>query len=175
MKAKGQINELVTAPTANPATVNVPYGDVGNETVVTYTDGVDPTSIKVCATDPGAVPDGQTVGFSWTYVDSNPSPGLADTGIFLGTPLPSLAITALDPNPCEYFSGPPVLDPEGYPYVLTITEWSISGSPGVEVTGITYQGNGSWSDDTAPGLPASITITLGLGTNAVTFTNGPTD
>jgi hypothetical protein len=174
VQGQGPVNELVSAATANPATVNVPYGNAGNETIVTYTNGIDPTSIKVCATDPGAVPNGQTVAFSWKYVDSNPNPLVGDTGIFFGLPLPSLTITALDPTPCEVFTGPPVLDPVGYPYVLTITERSISGSPGVEVTGIGYQGLGSWSNDTAPGLPASITITLGTGSNIVTFTNGPT-
>ena len=171
----GQINELVTAPTANPATVNVPYGDVGNETVVTYTDGVDPTSIKVCATDPGAVPDGQTVAFSWSTSTPTPARDWPTRGFSSARRFRAWRSPPSTRTHARYFSGPPVLDPEGYPYVLTITEWSISGSPGVEVTGITYQGNGSVEGDTAPGLPASITITLGLGTNTVTFTNGPTD
>jgi hypothetical protein len=57
--------------------------------------------------------------------------------------------------------------------VLTITETSIS-DPSAVVTGISYQGNGSEDGTTGvPGIPASITITLGLGSNAVTFTNGP--
>jgi hypothetical protein len=43
----------------------------------------------------------------------------------------------------------------------------------VEVTGISYAGNGTWSNDTAPGLPASIEVQVATGTNMVTFTNGP--
>jgi hypothetical protein len=169
---QGPTNELVTAPTVNPAVVNVPYGNVGNETVVTYLNGVDPTSFKICAVEPTATPDGQTVSFSWKYVDSNPYPGIGDTGLFFGLPLPSLTITASVPDPCEYFAGPPVLDPEGYPYVLTITETGITGPPAAVVTGISYLGNGSAGSLTL-GKTGSITITLGLGTNAVTFTNGP--
>ena len=172
VESEGPVNELVTGATVNPAVVNVPYGDVGNETVVTYLDGVDPTGIKVCATEPSATPDGQTVDFSYKWVDSNPVPDSEDTGIFYGPPLPSLTITASDPDPCELFNGPPVIDPEGYPYVLTITETWITGAPEVGVTGISYQGNGMAGAPTL-GIPGAITFTLGLGTNAVTFTNGP--
>lgn len=166
VESTGPVNELVTGATVNPAVVNVPYGDVGNETVVTYTDGVDPTAIKICATEPSATPDGQVVNFAWSYTDPK-----VDATVYEGSYLPSLTITASDPAPCELFSGPPVIDPWGNPYTLTITETSISDAS--VVTGISYQGNGSEDGNTAPGLPASITMTLGLGTNVVTFTNGP--
>ena len=85
-----------------------------------------------------------------------------DATVYEGSYLPSLTITASDPAPCELFSGPPVIDPWGNPYALTITETSISDAS--VVTGISYQGNGSEDGNTAPGLPASITMTLGLGT-----------
>ncbi|MGD0440904.1 MAG: hypothetical protein ABSB52_09795, partial [Acidimicrobiales bacterium] len=156
VESEGPVNELVTGATVNPAVVNVPYGDVGNETVVTYLDGVDPTAIKICATDPSVAPDGQTVDFSWSYYDSNPG---IEADIFRGN-LPSLTITASDPDPCELFNGPPVIDPWGFPYILTLTETDITGAPSIGVTGISYQGNGSVVDN----APPAITITLGLGT-----------
>jgi hypothetical protein len=56
--------------------------------------------------------------------------------------------------------------------VLTFTETGITGPPAAVVTGISYLGNGSAGSLTL-GKTGSITITLGLGTNAVTFTNGP--
>lgn len=170
VESAGPVNELVSGATVNPAVVNVPYGNVGNETVVTYTNGVDPTAIKICATEPSATPDGQTVNFDWSYTDSDQE---IDPTVYEGSRIPNLTITASDPAPCELFNGPPVFDPEGNPYMLTITETSIS-DPSAVVTGISYQGNGSEDGTTGvPGIPASITITLGLGSNAVTFTNGP--
>jgi hypothetical protein len=170
---EGWVNELTTGTTVNPAIVDVNYGDPGYETIVSYTNGVDPTAIEICALDTAA-PDGQTVKFTDSYVDTNLTPDPIDMGTQPGPWIQNLTISAADPTPCEVIYGPPVLDPEGNPYKLTITETSISGPPtGQVVTGIAYSGNGTYSTAGVPGLPASISVTLGLGVNEVTFTNGP--
>ncbi len=172
----GWTNELTTGATVNPAIVDVNYGDPGYETIVSYTNAVDPTAIEICALDPAATPTtpGQTVKFTDVYVDTNPAPELADMGTVPGPRIPDLTISAGDPTPCEVIYGPPVIDPWGFPYELTITETSISGPPtGQVVTGIAYAGNGTYSTAGIGTLPASISVTLGLGVNEVTFTNGP--
>jgi hypothetical protein len=138
---QGPTNELVTAPTVNPAVVNVPYGNVGNETVVTYLNGVDPTSIKVCAVEP-ANTSAQTVSFNWSYTsdlrDLAPDPNVYREPSF------DLTIPASDPGGvvCStVIDGPPLVDPWGDPYVLTFTETGIT-DPTATVTGISYLGNG---------------------------------
>jgi hypothetical protein len=168
---QGPTNELVTAPTVNPAVVNVPYGNVGNETVVTYLNGVDPTSFKICAVEP-ANTSSQTVSFNWSYT-SDPRDLALDPNVYQ-QPSFDLTIPASDPGGvvCStVIDGPPLVDPWGDPYVLTFTETSIT-DPTATVTGISYLGNG-WAGSPILGLPGSISITLGLGTNVVTFTNGP--
>ena len=168
---QGPTNELVTAPTVNPAVVNVPYGNVGNETVVTYLNGVDPTSFKICAVEP-ANTSSQTVSFNWSYTSDLRDLAL-DPNVYQ-QPSFDLTIPASDPGGvvCStVIDGPPLVDPWGDPYVLTFTETSIT-DPTATVTGISYLGNG-WAGSPILGLPGSISITLGLGTNVVTFTNGP--
>ena len=168
---QGPTNELVTAPTVNPAVVNVPYGNVGNETVVTYLNGVDPTSFKICAVEP-ANTSAQTVSFNWSYTSDLRDLAL-DPNVYQ-QPSFDLTIPASDPGGvvCStVIDGPPLVDPWGDPYVLTFTETGIT-DPTATVTGISYLGNG-WAGSPILGLPGSISITLGLGTNVVTFTNGP--
>ncbi len=45
---------LLSGATVNPASVVVPYGGVGNETVVTFTNVVDPTQFKICKQETSA-------------------------------------------------------------------------------------------------------------------------
>jgi len=138
---QGPTNELVTAPTVNPAVVNVPYGNVGNETVVTYLNGVDPTSFKICAVEP-ANTSSQTVSFNWSYTSDLRDLAL-DPNVYQ-QPSFDLTIPASDPGGvvCStVIDGPPLVDPWGDPYVLTFTETSIT-DPTATVTGISYLGNG---------------------------------
>ena len=60
---------LLTGATANPATVTVPYGDVATETVVTFTNTVDPTEFKICKQESRLTPtsQGATFDFSWSF------------------------------------------------------------------------------------------------------------
>jgi hypothetical protein len=62
----------------NPASVTVPYGDVGNETVVTFLNVVDPTQFKICKqeTSSDAMLAGSTFNFGWSYgsIELRPAP-----------------------------------------------------------------------------------------------------
>jgi hypothetical protein len=62
----------------NPASVTVPYGDVGNETVVTSLNVVDPTQFKICKqeTSSDAMLAGSTFNFGWSYgsIELRPAP-----------------------------------------------------------------------------------------------------
>jgi len=58
-----------SAVPVNPASVTVPYGGVGNETVVTFGNVVDGTQFKICKqeTSSDAMLSGSTFNFQWSY------------------------------------------------------------------------------------------------------------
>jgi hypothetical protein len=157
-----------SAVPVNPASVTVPYGGVGNETVVTFGNVVDGTQFKICKqeTSSDANLAGSTFNFTWSYGSRSGTDALT-----IGSVAPGLVCSDLD-------LGPYVVNTLGIGIPITITELS-TAIPAVEATSITYQGNGSVvSTTTLPvlvtGGTAGITITPGAGINVVTFTNGRT-
>ena len=182
----GVVDEL-TGPewkgvsTSDPAVVSVPYGGIGNETMVNFFDSVDPTTIKICAQDTTVDTNtagaplyvSESIGFSYTHSDGSTGSLSVPVDQTAGNPT-GLNCKAVSISEPEF-----ILTPAGDAYTATITETGVTvtaptpAPPTVEVTGISYAGNGTWSNDTAPGLPASIEVQVATGTNMVTFTNGP--
>ena len=177
------LSELQSLPSADPAVVTVPYGSVGNETTVKFYDTVDPTQWKICLQETS--PDANLGGLTATFGLEFASPLVADDATEYGIPglgLEILPDTTLDPTAAtglyctDQFNGPPVVDPWGDPYNLTISQLTASGvSETATVTSIVYQGNGSAGSPTL-GIPPEdgITVTAGAGVNVVTFTDGRT-
>jgi len=181
---------LLTSDTTNPAVVSVPYGGVGDETVVTFTNAVDPTQFKICKqeTSADAALSGATFDFSWTFSFTDVDLATADfDGGYDSTSLTIAPVTPTDPTGLvcsRLFDGPPSILPDGGTASITITEGTTS-LPGVEADGYSYQGNGSviaaGTADfpvvvSSPGAttPASVEFTPGAGINIITFTNGST-
>ena len=166
---------LLSGNATNPALVTVPYGDVGNETVVTFTNAVYGTQFKICTQETSADANlaGQTVTFGWSYA-----------GSWSGSVKLIIApLSATNPQGevCSgMILGPPSVNPDGSVTPVTVTEESVSGAGAVQVTGILYQGYGVWNSlvDSVTSLPAApaagITFNPGAGINVVTFTNGRT-
>jgi hypothetical protein len=170
---------LLSGDTVNPASVVVPYGGVGNETVVTFTNTVEPTQFKICKQETSADANlsGGTFSFGYSY----------SIGATAYSGSVSLTIAPVTPsNPTGLVCsgliwGPPVLDTSGDPIPVAIWE-NATTLPGVQLDSIGYQGNGSLIyDSTDGGLdPVQVSqgdigascIDPGAGINVVTFTNG---
>jgi len=176
------------SPPANPAVVSVPYGGVGNETVVTFTNSVDQTQFKICKqeTSADAYLAGDWFTFDYSFSDAgNGYAGIAGSG---SVSLQIAPITMANPTGlvCSgMISGPPAVDPSGNSIPVAVAEESTSIAD-VIVTSIGYQGNGSVLYDGAPadvtGSPVAFcfdpvnTVTGVVSPiNVVTFTNGRTD
>jgi hypothetical protein len=154
--------------------VTVPYGGIGNETVVTFYNVPDATQFKICKQESSADANlsGSTFDFEWSYGDSL---GYVDLTI--------APVTATNPQGevCSgLILGPPLVNPDGSMNNITVTELSTDIS-GVQVNSILYQGNGSeYTNATSEGPvvvtggTASEVFTIGAGINVVTFTNGRT-
>lgn len=161
---------LLSAPSANPASVATPYGGVGNETVVTFTNTVAPSQFKICVDETSADANlvGQTVTF--TYWFEGGSPGTVYLTLVPLTQSPDGLVCS------GLIAGPLSINPDSSTNDVTVTETGITGAGAVQVTNITYAGNGSV--DSLPSfpadLPASITFDTGGGINVVTFTDGRT-
>jgi hypothetical protein len=171
-----------TALPVNPASVTVPYGDISNETVVTFTDTVDPTQFKICKqeTSEDAKLSGSTFYFDWSYsYDGNTYSDSAPV---------ALTIDYSTANPqgtvCSgLIDGPPAVDEAGDVVPVAISEETTS-IPAVETDSITYSGGGKLVYDSTDGGsdPVQISdgdsagscIDPGPGINIVTFTNGRT-
>jgi len=178
---------LLTGPTVNPANVLVPYGGVGGETVVTFTNAVDPSQFKICKqeTSADAALSGATFDFTWTFNFSDTELDTADLyGGDRGTSLTIGPVTPTDPTGlvCSgLFDGPPAILPDGGTASITVTE-TPTDLPGVQATGYTYQGNGGVIADgtstfpvvVSDGASANVEFTPGAGINIITFTNGST-
>lgn len=179
---------LLSGATANPASVTVPYGGVGNETVVTFTNSPAQTQFKICKqeTSSDANLAGATFTFTYSWDDSADSmSGSGSVDLTIATP------TASNPTGlvCSgLFWGPPAITSTGYSagskYYpgVNITETS-TDIPGVEVTSIGYQGNGLLIYDSTDGGTKPVLVTggsaascidPGAGINVVTYTNGRT-
>jgi hypothetical protein len=170
---------LLTGDTVNPASVVVPYGGVGNETVVTFTNAVDPTQFKICTqeTSPDANLDPASFQFNWTYSgDPDPSGSVVLTTVALSPANPQGEVCS------GLFWGPPAVNPDGSTTNVVITETAATGPDapplGTEASSYLYQGNGSATSNIpqviTPSGSAEVTVTPGAGINVVTFTNGRT-
>jgi hypothetical protein len=171
---------LLSGATANPASVFVPYGGVGNETVVTFTNVVDPTQFKICKQETSADANlsGGTFYFGYSFtVDGK-------TTSYDGLPLTIAPVTAANPTGlvCSgLIWGPPVVNTSGAAISVTIWE-DATTLPGVQLDSIGYQGNGKVTYDSTYGGLDPVQVSLkavgkfcmdpGAGINVVTFTNG---
>jgi hypothetical protein len=151
--------------TVNPAVVSVPYGAIANDTSVKFWDAVDPIFIKVCVQDTSVYttgPKSETIGFTYTQ-----------TGSFSKLLYVPIVTGAGFTDQCKFVpvtDAEYVVNPNGSPYVATVTEDSITPSaPGVVVNKIVYYGGGSVTTNSPP----AISFTVGNGNNEVDFTLGP--
>ena len=165
---------LLSGDLANPASVTVPYGDVGNETVVTFTNAVDATQFKICKQETSADANlsGSTFTFDYSYADVSGSVNLTIAPVSVANPTGEVCSGLI--------WGPAAVDPSGNPIPIAITEESTS-IPAVQVTGILYQGNGKvlyvpalYPVSVNDGATATICFDPGSGINVVTYTNGRT-
>ena len=176
---------LLSGDTVNPASVTVPYGGVGNETVVTFTNAVNPTQFKICKQESSADANlsGQTFDFSYSFGDGD-GYDISGSGSVSLTIAP---VTATNPTGlvCSgLIWGPPAVDPSGYAINVNVTEDSTSIAD-VAATSITYQGNGSEVYDSTDGGTVPVNVSGGSaaycfdpgtgGISVVTFTNSRTD
>jgi len=152
----------------------VPYGDVGNETVVTFDNAVDPTQFKICKqeTSSDANLAGSTFTFDYSYADVTGSVNLKIATPTMANPTGEVCSGLI--------WGPAPVDPSGKPIPIAITEES-TDIQAVQVTGILYQGNGevlyvpaSYPVSVNDGGTATICLDPGSGINVVTYTNGRT-
>jgi hypothetical protein len=161
-------NRLLSGPTDDPATVTVPFGGVGNETVATFTDAVYQGSFKICTaqTSPDAnLAAGQLFVYNYSYTVN----GTTTTG----------SVTLTNPATgatCSGIIGPiPVVNADGSAVQVSVTE-ALPATPSVQLANVQYQGNGMVvSSPALPStLPATIVFTNGAGMNVATFTDGRT-
>ncbi len=178
---------LLSSATANPASVTVPYGDVNNETVVTFTNAPDPTQFKICKgeTSEDANLAGQTFEFAYADLGEIAPTSVTSASIEGNDGVGHVWLTIADPTPANptgtvcsgLIDGPPVVSPDGGQYVVGIQELATE-IPAVDITGITYQGAGTaWipSLPATPGTEGSVTtFTPGAGINVITYINGRT-
>ena len=138
---------------SNPVTVSVPFGGVGNETLITYTNAVNTGQFKICKTtsEPQII-GSVTFTFMWSYT--------VDGATTSGT-------VGLTPGECSgLLATIPVVDSSGNPVPVTVGE---APTAGVFVNTITYAGNGSLvSSSTASG---SSSFDIGIGVNSITYDN----
>ena len=160
----------------NPITVKVPYGGIGNETLVTAVNRVNTGQIKVCK-----INNGPSVGvYSFKFQTTYTSLGVAYTKN------DTLHPTQAGVPVCSGLTRPiPVVQPNGQPTTFTTTEGPSPyihdqfGNPTVEPTSIVYGGNGqvieirAWQqgDTIAQDGTYHGTATVGQGINVFTFTN----
>jgi hypothetical protein len=160
-------SRLLSGPTADPATVQIVFGGVGNETVATFTDAVFQGDFKICSaqSSPDANLEGQQFVYNYTYTVN----GITKTG----------SVTLTDPltgASCSGLYGPiPVVNADGSAVQVSVTE-ALPATPSVELLNVLYQGNGVViSSPTLPSaLPATLVFTIGAGMNVATFTDGRT-
>jgi hypothetical protein len=153
----------------NTAVVEVPYGGVGNETVVNYWNYTLTGQFKICTaqTSPDAALVGDSFTYNYTYtVNGNTSSG----SVTLTVPLTGSACSGLS----NYI---PVINGNGTPVQVSVTAQYPTPLVGVDLAAFAYAGNGSVvsATPTPPtSLPWTAVIDLGTGINVDTFTNGAT-
>lgn len=138
----------------NPVTVNLPFGGVGNETLVAFTNAVNTGQFKICKQTTNSEPfiGSDTFTFDWSYtVDGTTTNGSV----------------GLEPGQCSGLSGDiPDVDSSGNPVLVNVTE---EPTPYVAVASITYEGNGSF--DTSDSGAGTSSFYDGLGVNTITYDN----
>ncbi len=148
--SQGQ-NQLVSGPTANPATVSVPFGGVDNETVVTFTNAVVTGQLKICKVSTEPTLQGVTFNFTYSYSVN----GVVTNGT-----------AALTPGSCSGLSANiPVVDPAGNPIPISIAELP---QPTALVSNIAVA-NGTLIASNI--LSGTSTVSVNMGITAVTYTN----
>ncbi len=162
-------SRLESCSTCDPAYVSVPYGGVGNETLVTFTDAVRVGQFKVCTqqTSPDAnLAAGQPFVFTYSYTVN----GTTTTG----------TVTLTNPTSganCSAISGYiPVVNANGSAVTVSVSEQQPT-TAAVELTNVQYAGNGSViSSPPVPttSFPATLVFSNGAGINVATFTQGRT-
>ncbi len=162
-------NRLLSCSNCDPATVQVVYGGVGNETLVTFTDAVVQGQFKICTqqTSPDAnLNNGEPFVFDYSYTVN----GTTTTGsVTLTNPLSGATCSAVSGNI-------PLVNANGSMVTISVSEQQPS-TPSVELTNVQYQGNGNViSSPTVPTttFPATLTFSNGAGMNVATFTQGRT-
>jgi hypothetical protein len=145
-------SRLLSGPTANPATVAVPFGGVANETVVTFTNRVNTGQFKLCKQSPE--PTLQTTSFSFNYSYT------VNGTTFVGS-------ASLRPGECSALSlDIPVVDASGNPITVNVSE---GFAPTVQVSDISLDGSGTLTARDLNAQTASFTI--GQGVSTLTYTN----
>jgi len=181
----GPTDELLTAGTAvgstppvNPAEVIVNYGGVAPTTEVTFTNGVDPTTFKICKQTTSAQLVGASFTFYWWYGGAS---GVTSNGIAWSVPAANdesdpvtLTITAVEPGlVCSDLQlSIPAVNPDGSANPITVFEEAATDN--VAATAVTLSGGGSLIGTSVsgdPDEPACLTFDPGIGTGIVTFTN----
>ena len=144
-------SRLVTGSLDNPATVQVPFGGVENETVAEFTNAVNTGEFKICKASPE--PTLQSTAFSFNY--SYTVNGTTYTGQ-----------ASLKPGQCSSLSGDiPVVDPNGQPIPVYITE---AATPSVQVSNIAVANGTLAASNYAQG---TATVYVNRGFTTVTYTN----
>src|SRR5262249_13094141 len=119
-------SRLLSGPFDNPATVAVPFGGTADETVVTFTNGVDTGQFTLC--------------------QQSPEPSLQDTPFTLSVTYVVNGVTtsndvSLMPGQCSALSADiPVVDADGNPIEVDVSEAPI---PTVQVSDIALDGAGT--------------------------------
>jgi hypothetical protein len=162
--------------TDNPVKVKVPYGGVGNETLVTAVNRVNTGQIKVCKINNG--PSVGVYSFKFQTQYSNQGNTYTKNDVLHPTQAGVPVCSGLTKQI-------PVIQPNGQPTTFTTTEGPSpyihdqNGNPTVEPTSIVYGGNGqvieirAWQqgDTIAQDGTYHGTATVGQGINVFTFTN----
>jgi hypothetical protein len=166
-------SRLLSGSMSNPAIVAVPYGGVGNETIVTFTNSVVQSAFKICSQQTS--PDANLLGRTFPYAYSYTVNGTTTTG--------SVSLTLVDPtgsNPTGYTCSGiigliPVVNQDGSSVNVSVTSQP-PNAVSVNITGAQYQGNGSVvsAPPLPTGFPATLVFALGSGMNVTTWTNGAT-
>jgi hypothetical protein len=159
----------LVSTSGNSAVVDVPYGGIGNETVVNYTNSTLTGQFKICTaqTSPDAALANDQFTYNWSYTVN----GWYNSG--------SVTLTVpLNGSACSGLFGPlPVINGNGKPVQVTVTAENPTSLIGVDLVSDVYGGNGSVASTTGTtpsNFPWSETIDLGTGINEETFTNGAT-
>ena len=165
------VNQLVSVPGVNPAVVNVPYGGVANETVVTYTNSTKTGVFKICTaqTSSDAMLAGDTFTYNWSYTVNGTS---TSGSVPLVVPATGSQCSGEIGQP-----GIPLINGNGSPVTVSVTAQAPTTLTGVDLAAFGYSGAGSVVPPApiTPGpLPQTATIDLGGGLNIDTFTNGAT-